>query len=582
MPATRSRKAARASGVWPDEGPARPLGAVLLDDDDDSGPRALTQYQRDPIGYIRDELKVPERTLRWSLNEGYATHVWDGTPDPLAVLAEALRDWKDCGVESSTSTGKSFLAACLILWFIACWKNARAFTFAPKAEQLKKFIWKEITALWPHFIVRFPDAELLDLQIRMVPGQEGWGADGYAVGVRAGEESATKAQGMHAEHMLLVYEETPGIPQAVLEAGENTCTSDHNLRLALGNPDHQLDPLHRFCTSPDVVAVRISSLDHPNVVTGQAIVPGGAVGRRFVANKRRDWGEDSPRYRSRIRGISPEEAVDALYRKSWLDAAVQRWRDHEQRRRAGAAVDGARAKGVDVARSQNGDQAAIADFNGPIVEKVVAFACPDVVKLGERVYEEMQAQHVAPEHVGIDVAGVGGGTVDTLHKLLNYQGFVQALNGASRAEGFIRETDGTPYDDARSTAMQFGNARMQHHWQLRHDLQYGDIGIPDDAELIEELLSIKSDERRGLTYIIDKDEIRATLGRSPNKADAVVYGNFVRPRAKQPRPAAVPDAPWSHGRDQTEFLRNFVPYDESNPAQDSGENVAFGELGYGF
>jgi len=582
MATTRSRRTARAAGLWPaEEGPARPLGAVLLEDEDETGPRALTQYQRDPIGYIRDELKVPERTLRWSLNDGYAGHAWDGTIDPLVVIAEALRDWKDCGVESSTSTGKSFLAACLILWFIASWKHARAFTFAPKAEQLKKFIWKEITLLWPRFRVRFPEAELLELQIRMVPGQEGWGADGYAVGVRAGEESATKAQGMHAEHMLLVYEETPGIPQAVLEAGENTCTSEHNLRLALGNPDHQLDPLHRFCVSPDVVSVRISSLDHPNVVSGEQIVP-GAVGRRFVTNKRRDWGEESPRYRSRIRGISPEEAVDALYRKVWIDAAVQRWRDFQERRRSGQPVDGPRAKGVDVARSQNGDQAAAADFVGPIVERVLAFACPDVVKLGERVYEEMQRDKVKPEHVGIDVAGVGGGTVDTLHKLLNYQGYVQALNGANRAEGYIRETDGTPYEDARATAMQFGNARAQQHWQLRHDLQYGDIGLPDDAELIEELLSIKTEERRGLTYIVDKDELRSDLGRSPNKCDAVVYGNFVRPRDKQSRPVDPPAAPWQDGRDSSDFSKNFVPFDESNPAPDLQDVGGFGELGYGF
>jgi hypothetical protein len=374
--------------------PERSLGSVLLDPDD-AGIEALTQYQRNPIGFLVEVLGIPEETLRWSLNEGYGEHQWDGTVDPLVALAEALRDWKDVGVESSTSTGKSFTVAGLILWFIAVWRGGRVFTFAPKEDQLRLYIWKEIGEMWPRFRAKFPKAELLDLQIRMVPGKEGWGAVGYAVGVRAGEQSATKAQGMHAEHLLLVYEETPGIPLPVLDAGEATCTGEKNVRIAIGNPDHQLDTLHRFCTSADVRHVRISSHDHPNVVTGRSVVPGGAVGRKAA-----DWGEESPRYRSRIRGISPAESVDALLRRAWIDAAIARHHQHMAHLGPGERASGWRAKGVDVARSQNGDQGAIANFCGPICERVDAFACPDVVKLGERVYQEMQDDNVRPEHVG--------------------------------------------------------------------------------------------------------------------------------------------------------------------------------------
>src|SRR5690606_19386872 len=152
--------------------------------------------------------------------------------------------------------------------------------FAPKEDQLKLYIWKEIRVLWPPFQQLFPQARLTTLRIRMIPDSDEWGAWGYAVGIAADKETATRAQRMHAEHMLLVYEEMPGIPLPVITSGEHTSTGDHNLRLGLGNPDHQQDALHRFCLEGGVRHIRISALDHPNVVTGRTIVPGGAVGRK--------------------------------------------------------------------------------------------------------------------------------------------------------------------------------------------------------------------------------------------------------------------------------------------------------------
>src|ERR1044072_4908768 len=189
---------------------------------------AHVAYQRDPIGWMVDVLGIPEHTIRWSLNPGYEEHQWDGTPDPLVTALTALADWKDVGIESATGTGKSYTASAGgVLWFLAWWAGARVFTFAPKEDQLRLFIWAEIAKLWPVFQKHFPSAELSDLRIRM-DGTDNWGAWGYAVGVRADETVATKAARMHAEHMLLLYEEMPGIPLPVIAAGENTCTAPHN------------------------------------------------------------------------------------------------------------------------------------------------------------------------------------------------------------------------------------------------------------------------------------------------------------------------------------------------------------------
>ena len=338
-----------------------------------------TIYQQDPVGWMRDVLGIPEHTIRWSLNAGYEKHRWDGTPDPLVKMLESLADWKDVGVESGTGTGKSFTAAAgAVLWFLACWQGSRVFTFAPKEDQLRLFIWSEIAKVWAKFQAHFPDAELSDLRIRM-DGTDNWGAWGYAVGVRADEEVATKAAGMHAEHMLIVYEEMPGIPKPVIAAGENTCTAPHNLRLGLGNPDNQLDALHEHCTAPGVVHVIASALDHPNVVTGDASIVPGAVSTVSIERRKAQYGEASPLYNSRVRGISPTEATDSLIRLEWLERAVKNyesWKDNPK------IAFGPPAKGVDVANSENGDEAAIADYGGPILESVRSFPCPDANVLG--------------------------------------------------------------------------------------------------------------------------------------------------------------------------------------------------------
>lgn len=500
----------------------------------EGGPEPHAEYQGLPLDWIVDKLGVPLETLRWSLSAGYEAHRWDGTKDPLAEVCDALANWEDVGVESGTGTGKSFLLACLILWFLACWKGSRVFTFAPKEDQLRLFIWAEIAKLWPKFKAMFPTATLTDLRVRM-DGRDEWGAWGYSVGVRAGEDVATKAAGMHAEHMLLVYEEMPGISLPVVTAGENTSTAPHNLRAGIGNPDHQADTLHAFCTSPGVRHVRMSALDHPNVVLDCDLVP-GAVSRKAVDRRKKKYGEDSRLYQSRVRGISPAEAEDALILRLWCEAAAARYAD--ERYRAGLL-----SLGVDVANSEGGDKAAIARWQGACLTEVVSFACPDASVLGKQVGDEMAECGILPKHVGVDSVGVGASTVNKLKE--RFRG-VQALNGGERAYPGVDEDvryrthpdeQGEPGVSIVESERYF-NLRSQMWWQMREDLRLARVAVPDDKELWADLTVPTYETRGGKIVVESKETIRERLGRSPDKGDAAVYGNWVRRRQPLPPPAA--------------------------------------------
>ncbi len=477
-----------------------------------AGNKALVTktYRHDPIAFMVDVLHVPEHTLIWSENPGYDTHRWDGTPEPLATIADTLAKEQDVGAESGTGTGKTFLAAGLMLWFLGSWESSRVITIAPKEKQLREFLWAEVQALWPAFVTHFPDAELITLKARMIPGMEKWSAVGYPVGVGANEEVATKAQGAHAEHMLFIIEEGPGVHTSVYNAIENTCTAPHNLRLGLGNPDHQQDPLHKFCLDPTVKDIRISALDHPNVVTDDPSIIPGAVSNKAVHRRAAKYGITGRMYQSRVRGVSPSEHPEALIKYEWIRRAQELYTSEQAR--TSMMKDGALAMGVDVANSVSGDEASTCRGRGPVPLEILAFPCPDASELADKVHADRVAYGIDPARVGVDNVGVGASTMNTLKRLGT---LARGLGGAERP---------WPWNGDEL----FRCLRDQMWWQARMDIEAGLIPLPMDEELEADLMSPRWSTENGKIVVESKKALRKRLGRSPNKGDAFVYWNWVR------------------------------------------------------
>lgn len=301
---------------------------ILQDLAQDASPH--TKYQTRPLDWIVEKLGVPRHTLAWSENEGYEAHEWDGTPDPLVAILEGLAAGEDAGCESGRGVGKTFLAACVVLWFLACWEDSLVITIAPKREMLLKQCWREIQRLFPRFQRHFPSAESTQGVIRMRGGtDESWSAHAYGAGVAADEQLAVRAQGWHAEHMLVLFEETPGIHPAIMATIDHTVTGEHNPRLALGNPVFKGDTLHQFSLRPSTRHVIASAVDAPNYVTGREIVP-GAVGRASVERRLEDWAHAPAVIEASIYGRSPDQAHGAVFRVP--DEAIVDMTDEEIRK----------------------------------------------------------------------------------------------------------------------------------------------------------------------------------------------------------------------------------------------------------
>ena len=468
-------------------------------------------FKTHPLEYFERRFGIEPATIDWELNSGYRRHQWDGSINPMMQILKAAAEGNWAGIESATGTGKTFLGALIVFWFLECFENALVITTAPKQEQLSLHIWKEIARLFP----RFGQGELTHLKLRISSPGDDRMAVGFVAGIKADEESSTRAQGFHAENMLIIMEETPGIPLPLMNALQNTCTAPHNIIIAFGNPDNCTDNLHSFCLIPRVEHIRISAYDHPNVVLGNPLFVPGAASLEGIRRIEERLGKSHPLALSRTRGISPGQSAHALIHIDWVKAAIRRSDGIKEEK-----ITGTGAMGVDAANSETGDKAAIAYGRGEVLISVSEFQCPDSNLLGKNEVRALMIEKgVRGEFVGIDGIGVGAGTVNALKEIgiaaVNIKGSEAPVSGEGEEE--------------------FNNLRSQIWGQMREDLRKGIIALPNDSELTADLIAPKWIVRNGKICVEAKEEIKKRLGRSPDKGDAAVYWNWVRiERRKKP------------------------------------------------
>lgn len=485
---------------------------------------ARKRWKKDPLAWMEERLGLKREMVEWSLIPEYANchcrrcggeshvgpHAWDGTVDPLLRICQNVAKNQWTAVEGGTGTSKTYTLAALSLWFLDMYEDSMVLTTAPKERQLEINIWQEIQRFHP----QFNRGLLQSLQLKMEPPSDRWIMTAFVAGVKASEAegSATKAQGIHRQHLLIIFEETPGIHPAVMKAFMATCTAEHNIIVALGNPDHQLDTLHQFAKSANVDHVIMSGFDHPNVVTRNPDLMQGAqtemgLDRLLTIFK----SPDNPLYLSRARGISPGQSTDSIVRLEWIRIAQTR----------PSETAGVRGLGVDVANSSDGDLGAICEGIGATCIEVEAFPCPDANELGRTVAERMTEKGIPTANVAVDGIGVGAGTVNELKRLDILVVDIQSANKPIET-----------MKNGITLGEQFDNLRSQMWWQVRLDLQdeNGSLVLPNDDELIAELTEPKYKIDKGKIKVEPKSEIKKRLGRSTNKADAFVYWNWVRER----------------------------------------------------
>ena len=442
----------------------------------------------------------------------FASEVLNKQPWPKQIdILKSVQERPRTAVRSCNGIGKTFVAASAILWFLYAHKRSIVLSTAPTWRQVEKLIWKEIRAAYRG--ARVPlGGSLMPKSPELHLIQDEW----YAAGLSTNEPD--RFQGFHEEYILVVVDEAAGVNEDIFEAIEGVLTSQGARLLLLGNPTSIGGTFYDAFKDPSYNKIHISAYDTPNFkrfgITEDDIESGeweNKIGRAelpypklimpsWVAGRFQGWGKDSIPYTARIKGDFPSQSDDTLIPLNWIELAMARWEEMPDN---GQPVE----IGVDVAR-YGADKTAIAVRRGAKVMPLEVYHQKSTTETAGLVIHTAKTEGTSS--IKVDVIGVGGGVVDSLADLGYTDTAVNVAESSTDTEKFF-------------------NLRSELWWNLRERLDPDTrrnpdpIGLPSDDELLGELASVRYKiNSRGQIQVESKDEMKARLKRSPDRADAVV------------------------------------------------------------
>lgn len=415
-----------------------------------------------------------------------------------AEVLNALKDNERVAVRSGHGTGKSFIASAAVLWFLYSYYPAKVITTAPTWNQVRQILWSEIRRM--HGSSRVPlGGKVLEERIRLSDGA-------FAIGLSTDE--AERFQGFHAENVLVILDEAPGVRREIWEAAQTLLTGSVGKILAIGNPTKPMGDFYEaFAAGSCWKQVRISCLDSPNVISGKNIFP-RLVTRKWVEGRRREWGEGTPLWKSRVLGEFPDDETSALIPRAWLE------NDSDEKGK------GALCLGVDVAREGKDATVFLIRNNSRVVYAQEEYGW-STMRVAGWVQHLKKTKKIRSENIFIDDTGLGAGVTDRLREK-RYK--INAVIAGAKANDSKR----------------FINQRAQMFWRLRERLN------PENKNrlCIDKKYGQLRDELRALSYEITssgaikiegKDQLRSKLKGSPNYADALALTYAEVERKDKPR-----------------------------------------------
>jgi phage terminase large subunit len=457
----------------------------------------LEQRRRDPVLFVRKVLQ---------------SDVWDTQE---AILRSIAIPHSKTAVKACHSSGKTFVAGAAVLWFLQRYKEAIVVTTAPTAKQVEKMLWGDIHSLLERSLFEFPRANLTEIK---------FGPKRYAIGFTTSvtkQDEGVKFQGFHADHILVILDEAPGIDPKIWEAIEGARAGGDVRILALGNPTIASGTFHEsFHANRDQWNLfTISAFDTPNF-DGISLTFTGADGKpvklgngdrdllslpdeeldqnvrpylttkRWVKERFAEWGPDNHLWEARVCGQFPAQSEDSLLSLKWLEAV---------KARVGGG-DGRISAGVDVA-GPGEDETVLCFRRGREVLSIEAW--PDSDPRG-KVVARLNEVKEQLDLVNVDSIGIGEG----MYQHLQDMGF-----------NAIRVNVGEAAQDTEK----FFNRKAEAYWGLRERIQRGDMSGLLDEKAIGQLAGIRYKHTpRGQIQIESKEDARKRGVKSPDRAEAVM------------------------------------------------------------
>jgi hypothetical protein len=442
------------------------------------------KFQIDPAYFLQEVLGIPK------------TGLWEGQHR----ICEAVANNRRVTVPSGHALGKDFLGGGLGLWFLYSFVPSVVIYTAPSIRQVKDVMWKEMLMKYEKRKIDLP-GKLTMLNLKVA---EGHFMTGFTTKETKGQTG--KFQGYHSPNILIIVSEAQAVDDVIFEEIEGLMTSNNSKLLLLFNPLRSVGKAARSVTEEEYKTVRLNCLDAPNYKERKEILP-GVVSYDWVEAKRQQWGEESPFWYGRVLGLVPPMGVDNVISRALIDKNLKRI-VYQQSLGHITSVDFA-CGGLDTTQIYNWIDGKVE--NEYTFGQTSAPANATNVRLA--IKENQSTLFIS------DADGLGLSNIQFVEKdLKDVVKYIKImpLNSNSR-------------DEEQDPEHQYHNLRAQMWFYTRELLEQGNLPVPDDDCLIEELIEpTYFVNKQGRIQIEPKEDIKERLGRSTNKADAFIYGVWGR------------------------------------------------------
>ena len=412
-------------------------------------------------------------------------------------IANALIENKKVAVKSCHGSGKSFTASVVIAWWVdtRIEFDAIVVSTAPTYEQVNKILWEYLRTM----------ASKHDLPGKITMDDE-WKDDGGRVvgfGRKPSDTNQHGFQGIHRRQgVLAVLDEACGIAESIWTGVAAITTGRNDRILAIANPDDPASELGKIFADDDNGwhKITISAFDTPNFT--DEYLPGdakdGMISPEWVEEKKKEWGEDSPRYQSKVLGQFPGQGVNTLFNQKTLANAINT-----------ALKPSTETKpklGCDIARF-GADYTVVYSIHDGVLRLEDKWSKTDTVETAEKIVE--WAIKLGVDEVRIDGVGIGAGVYDmvTRKAISRWETVGIVGNAASPDLDKWANYRAYAYDTMRE---KMANSQI--------DMQFGDKMLKEELEGIQYKFN-----NRGAIQIESKDEMIRRGVKSPDFADAAMY-----------------------------------------------------------
>ncbi len=418
-------------------------------------------------------------------------------------------------VRSSEASGKTKIAAGIVLAFLYNYPPATVITTAPTNRQVEDVLWREIRVAFNNS--RMPlegNLTRKSLEIR-----EDWFAVGFAT------DEPERMLGYHNVNVLVIGDDAAGLTDDIIRAIENPLSTGNTHELLLSNPTQSVGTFRETFNSPLYKKFHISAFDTPNFtsfgitekdiendtwqdkIKGREMPYPTLMTPAKVSERYKEWGPGSYLYVVFVKGDFPDAGVNNLCRLSDIESAMSREIERTVYEKS------LRIAALDVARYGDDES---------------CFAC----RQGNKIFEPVTWGH---QESGYTI----GRTIRLIKEYRPVRTFIDVVGMGAPIYDLIKREIGSEYTilefDSGKQALdteRYLNRRAEGFWDFKLKLEDGELDLPNSDKAKAQLADIRYTYNTKSQFLIErKEDAKARGSKSPDIADAVMMALSMPRRA---------------------------------------------------